>query len=196
MVPENQEVTVCRIVCGTPFDEIGQGCRIGHCLLADVLVERHDTAVRNQPALIGGICHDRVLPASCTAGFHDNIYLVGMGRIQHLIEIGCCHTVVGLKVGTAHVNQDGYLVVSVSEQLRELLTRAAGYLGADIAEVGILICRGGRVPVSDACGGTLCSRIRIRICSRSCGRNRRGYRDAAAALGRGRRGSAHSQHVH
>ena len=57
-----------------------------------------------------------------------------MGRIQHLIEIGCCHTVVGLKVGTAHVNQDGYLVVSVSEQLRELLTRTAGYLRADIAD--------------------------------------------------------------
>ena len=115
MIPEYQHIAVSGIFAAAIPYKLGKRGRIGHGLVADVLLKALDTAVSDPVNLIGGIGDNRILPLLGAARFDDYVkMLVVKRRVQHLIQVIGRHAVLGLKVRTAKVNHNRYLIISAA----------------------------------------------------------------------------------
>ena len=171
VIPQDEHIAVSREVLGTEPDEVSQVARIGH----DPVIQRGQPG--NLPAghdlvpLVDLVGDDGVIPFPRPAGFNNDIHVVSLVGIQHFVQVRSGHTVIGFQVRSAHVNHDGYGILAVAFQLRELIPHAADRSRVDLLGVNLGIGRNRRVvPVEHIAGGLGRSRgLHCRCRSRSHG---------------------------
>ncbi len=144
MVPENQEYPVGRRISGNAIlNELRQRIRISH-IPACGRIQPLQLMVRGHfIQFVVPTGDDIVLPLLCAAGFNQNMYLIGLLCLQHLIEIRGRHPVLRLEIGSDHIDENCRLIGAIIAQssiFRSCLRRHREIRRAHI-RVGMLGCR-------------------------------------------------------
>ena len=137
MIPHYQRIAVCGEVSLAVLYELSQGGGLGHGLFAKVGLEAQYAVVLYLIYLVYLAAYYGVLPLIRAAGFHDYVDLIRKVGMEHLVYVRCGHTVVALKVGSAHVYHYGIHVLAAAPYLSALFPGKVGYGGVRRHRLGL-----------------------------------------------------------
>ena len=116
MIPEDQHVSVCGIIGMSIVYELRKSFGICHGADAHVVFKALQlTSAHYAIDLIYGRRYDAVLPILASAGIYDDVNIIRKSCIGHLHQIVCCHSSLGLKVGSAHIYHYGNNILTFTE---------------------------------------------------------------------------------
>ena len=143
MIPEDQSLTVRRVVLGAELDEARQVVGLDHRGGAGVVHQRDQLAGLNLVDLVDGVGDALGLPLLAAAGVDDDVHVFADGCVRHLGQVVGGHAGLGFQVGAAKIDHDGKDVLAAAEDVRVLCAGAGGNGLVQRADVRLAVPAGG-----------------------------------------------------
>ncbi|MPN22697.1 hypothetical protein SDC9_170080 [bioreactor metagenome] len=91
MIPEDEHVAIRRKLACAELDEVRKRVRVYHGALANICVERFQTALFDAEPLVGVALDDLVLPVGGAACLQNDVDVAAKCGVHHLFQIGGRH---------------------------------------------------------------------------------------------------------
>ena len=120
MIPHYQRIAVGGEVAFAVLYELGKRFGLCHGLFAEIGLKAQYALVLYLVYLVYLAAYYGVLPLIRAAGLYDYVDFIRKVGMEHLVYVRCGHTVVALKVGSAHVYHYGIHVLPAAPYLSAL----------------------------------------------------------------------------